>query len=205
MCSVRPEGARIERTSASVGIVSVVPLRRIPERASGVSRRTGPVPSAVRSSVASWMTTNSPDSVRWTSSSTASTSSASTLRKPVSEFSGQRLRAPRWPMIWVMGKSSSAGLADGWIELVAQPVANERDREGRQHDDESRGEHDPRGGGEIFAAKANHVAEARFRWLDAEAKEGEAAFHKDDLGKGECHRDDQRGGDVWQDVAEIDA
>ena len=88
-------GANTVSTSSRVGIDSFEPISRVAARPVGVRSRTAPVPSVVRSSPVSWMTTSSPARVRWTSNSIASRSRVIAWRNPLTEFSGQSPRAPR--------------------------------------------------------------------------------------------------------------
>ena len=95
--------ANRSRVSARVGMGS--PVNSVLKKAPASSPEscesdvwdTSPVPSVVRSSVSSWMTTSSPLPHRVVSSSNGSERSAATA-KPAAVFSGATERAPRWPM-----------------------------------------------------------------------------------------------------------
>ena len=67
---------------------------------------TGPVPSVVRSSKRSWITTTCPSRVSWTSSSTMAAPNASARRNAAKVFSGQVPLAPRWAI--TSGRTASA-------------------------------------------------------------------------------------------------
>src|SRR5699024_4858073 len=99
-------------TSAKVGTCAPSPAssRRI---SSKVSSETSPVPSVVRSTVASWTTTTWPSRVARRSSSSSFTPISRAVRNEGRVFSGTRVQAPRWPTTKVFTSTPAMGGRDG--------------------------------------------------------------------------------------------
>src|SRR6266850_5776867 len=91
-----------------------------------------------------------------------------------------------------------------WIERVAQPVADEVDRDHREEDEEPGEERDPRRLVHVGGRVVQHVAPRRRGWLDAQAEERERALGDDRATDTERTGDDDRRERVGEDVPEDD-
>src|SRR5207344_1256686 len=129
--------------------------------------QTAPAPSVVRSSVASWITTSRPSREGWTSNSTCSTGSLAVCSKARRLFSAHNKAPPRCEAISVIVKKLRSGSSQGRIEAIAQPVADDADRQRRQDDDRAGEQQNPRGARQVLAAIAHHVAQRTERRLHA--------------------------------------
>src|SRR5262249_52334589 len=112
-------------------------------------------------------------------------------------------RAGRGPAPTKAARAGSS--AKSRVQAVAPPGAHDAPPERGQHDRGPREDRDPPRRLDVLAAIAHHVAEAGERRLHAEAEEREPGLEDDVLREIERDVDDQRAGDVRQDMAQIDA
>jgi hypothetical protein len=99
----------------------------------------------------------------------------------------------------------SRSAAQGGVQRVAQPIAQQVEPDHRQHDRDAREQDQPGRGAVVGLALVDHAAPAWRRRLDADPQEAQRRFRQDHGAGPDRHRDDDQPEHVRQQVTEDDA
>src|SRR3989441_7699417 len=127
-------------------------------------------------------------------SSVAARSRASDSDSLDCRFDGQRLRVGR----------PAAELSQLGVQMVAQPVAHQVDRQDGQEHRQARKERDPPGGGEEPAAVGDHQPPCWAGWRHSHAQEAQRALQENHIAHLEGRDHQERGHDIGKDMAPDD-